>query len=89
MSHLTWTPPARRLRVRYDMLSFASACGVRMLRAARAALARSLANARAFAQPRDLIGSNPARVPEEKGPVAEALSYLWWAVRGSNPRPWD
>ena len=86
MSHLTWTPPARRLRVRYDMLSFASACGVRMLRAARAALARSLANARAFAQPRDLIGSNPPpRTDTRRAPSPGPCRILWSQRADSRP----
>lgn len=85
MSHLTWTPPARRLRVRYDMLSFVSACGVRMLRAARAALARSLANARAFAQPRDLTGSNPPpRTDTRRAPSPGPCRILWSQRADSN-----
>ena len=64
----------------------ASACGVRMLRAARAALARSLANARAFAQPRDLIGSIPGpRQQEARHREGTGLVHLMERATGIEP----
>ena len=60
----------------------AAAAALRALRAA-------LANAHAFAQLRALSGSNPCRGNKKAAGISQSLSFLWWAVRGSNPGPWD
>ena len=60
----------------------AAAAALRALRAA-------LANAHAFPQLRALSGSNPCRGNKKATNRSRSLSFLWWAVRGSNPGPWD
>ena len=61
----------------------AAAAALRALRAA-------LANARAFPQLRALTGSTPCTVNKKRRPTfVDRLNMLWWAVRGSNPGPWD
>lgn len=61
----------------------AAAAALRALRAA-------LANARAFPQHRALTGSTPCTVNKKRRPTfVDRLNMLWWAVRGSNPGPWD
>ena len=62
--------------------SQAAAAALRALRAA-------LANAHAFTQLRALSGSNPCRGNKKATNRSRSLSFLWWAVRGSNPGPWD
>ena len=62
------------------------ACGpLRRFRALRA----PLANAHAFTQLRAPTGSNPWRGNKKATNRSRSLSFLWWAVRGSNPGPWD
>ena len=58
---------------------------LRRFRALRAALA----NAHAFTQLRAPTGSNPCRGNKKATNRSRSLSFLWWAVRGSNPGPWD
>ena len=58
---------------------------LRRFRALRAALA----NAHAFTQLRAPTGSNPCRGNKKATNRSRSLSILWWAVRGSNPGPWD
>ena len=58
---------------------------LRRFRALRAALA----NAHAFPHLRALSGSNPCRGNKKATNRSRSLSFLWWAVRGSNPGPWD
>ena len=60
----------------------------RLLRRFRA-LRAALANAHAFTQLRALLGSNPCRGNKKATNRSRSLSFLWWAVRGSNPGPWD
>ena len=62
--------------------SQAAAAALRALRAA-------LANAHAFPQLRAPTGSNPWRGNKKAAGISQSLSFLWWAVRGSNPGPWD
>ena len=58
---------------------------LRRFRALRAALA----NAHAFTQLRAPTGSNPCTGNKKATNRSRSLSILWWAVRGSNPGPWD
>ena len=58
---------------------------LRRFRALRAALA----NAHAFTQLRAPTGSNPCIGNKKATSRSRSLSFLWWAVRGSNPGPWD
>ena len=60
----------------------------RLLRRFRA-LRAALANAHAFTQLRAPTGSNPCRGNKKATNRSRSLSFLWWAVRGSNPGPWD
>ena len=61
----------------------AAAAALRALRAA-------LANAHAFTQLRALSGSNPCKGDKKDGqPKLTVSSIFGWAVRGSNPGPWD
>ena len=60
----------------------AAAAALRALRAA-------LANAHAFPQLRAPTGSNPCTGNKKATNRSRSLSFLWWAVRGSNPGPWD
>ncbi len=54
------------------------------------ALRAALVNAYAFPQLRAPTGSTPCEVNKKRRPtIADRLNMLWWAVRGSNPGPWD
>ncbi len=57
--------------------------------AALRALRSALANAHAFTQLRALSGSNPRRGNKKAAGIRQSLFHSWWAVRGSNPGPWD
>ena len=59
---------------------------LRRFRALRAALA----NAHAFTQLRAPTGSNPCTGNKKDGQPKLTVSTIFgWAVRGSNPGPWD
>ena len=60
----------------------AAAAALRALRAA-------LVNAYAFPQLRAPTGSTPCEVNKKRPAEASRFYMLWWAVRGSNPGPWD
>ena len=61
----------------------AAAAALRALRAA-------LVNAHAFPQLRALSGSNPCKGDKKDGQPKLTVSTIFgWAVRGSNPGPWD
>ena len=58
--------------------------------AALCALRAALVNAHAFPQLRAPTGSTPCEVNKKDGQLSlTVLTCFGWAVRGSNPGPWD